>query len=400
MVKRSTRVYLGIASLLGLSAFISPAIGYVRFIIGVHIPYLQILSACLFLVFLWRLFLLGSGGLPFFTPLILYSWILLGALSFRQLLGFWEAYPLDAVGYIQTLALTLIYPWIYLLGGEALALIYDRSHAYVQTGYLLLLATTTIGAYEGFMATGNIYVLFSNYRTGMQFNYQTLGDSLGLLAVLSANSSGRISSMRLLVNALFISFTYSRSSLLAYLIAALAEINYKLNIKRYYTWGISLVYLALILSVTSYVLLTSSRHSLFDTAISRSKSIISMDDPSIKERLKIFESFPKMTSRYGLLGRFMYELSEQGRGYYVHNILSYWLEYGVFPFIILLIILFLVVVRQFTVFKTGNHTGLAVIIFVAVSVLLSRPYVWPYLWFGLGFASVFPHMKKSGLIRK
>jgi len=130
-------------------------------------------------------------------------------------------------------------------------------------------------------------------------------------------------------------------------------------------------------------------------ALSRYQGIVSLEDDSVRTRVQLVAEFPQLVLRYGLVGRFMYEVREKGKGMYVHSVLSYWLEYGVLIFLLVLTLLGLAFYRVINCGHPASPLAFNLLVFVTLSILFSRSYLWPYPWFALGFASALYERRTS-----
>ena len=86
-------------------------------------------------------------------------------------------------------------------------------------------------------------------------------------------------------------------------------------------------------------------------------------------------------------GKFLYEVErDQKPGGYIHSIKSYWAEYGLIVFILVLFLsAYLLVKMCICLFREKENPILSFIssytIYVVISLYFSRSYFSPYIWF-------------------
>lgn len=86
-----------------------------------------------------------------------------------------------------------------------------------------------------------------------------------------------------------------------------------------------------------------------------------------------------------LTGKVFRELELHGRyGFYSHNILSYWMQFGIIPFILIIFNIIILVFRIIKDILRDNYKEIELItgwtIFLLPEVLFSRSYTYPYIW--------------------
>lgn len=75
-------------------------------------------------------------------------------------------------------------------------------------------------------------------------------------------------------------------------------------------------------------------------------------------------------------------------GAYIHNILSFWRQFGLITFMGILGLLSMLGMRSFSIIKNRNEDGYLLVLFtiyVTLGMILSKSYVYPTLWFLFGF---------------
>ena len=93
-----------------------------------------------------------------------------------------------------------------------------------------------------------------------------------------------------------------------------------------------------------------------------------------------------------ILGRFGGQIDEFGFiGFYMHNILSYWRQFGLLVFFIFCILLFLFPLRinRVITFSTKGEKDLFqfLFLFTALNMLTSKAFEWYFVWLFVGLAA-------------
>lgn len=122
--------------------------------------------------------------------------------------------------------------------------------------------------------------------------------------------------------------------------------------------------------------------------LERISALFSGSDPSVQGRLELLGQGLHLLERHWLLGYFMNEVVEIGKGAYIHNWLSFWLAYGIGPFLLAAWLILSLMARSWRQ-REKSHMALltfCLLTFVLLEIILARSYIWPYFCFGLGFA--------------
>ena len=130
--------------------------------------------------------------------------------------------------------------------------------------------------------------------------------------------------------------------------------------------------------------------------------ILGSDDYSKSEREQLLATGLNELQNYWLLGKFMSEVEyNNGKtGKYIHNYLSFWKQFGFFPFIILFYIIFTNYIKLFILYIKNSirNPKLYFICYVTTFVLLeicfARSYQHPYIWMSVSGIPVFLRYKK------
>lgn len=118
----------------------------------------------------------------------------------------------------------------------------------------------------------------------------------------------------------------------------------------------------------------------------------------MQSRLELLRQGFHLLEQHWLLGYFMGEVMEAGKGAYIHNWLSFWLAYGIGPFVLSIWLLLSLVVKSWCQRKGASLAliGFNLLVFALLAISLFRSYIWPYFWFSLSFAgaSLLPSQRR------
>lgn len=123
--------------------------------------------------------------------------------------------------------------------------------------------------------------------------------------------------------------------------------------------------------------------------------VINLEDASLNARLIQFQEGFKILREKPILGEFMYEYRVFGTtGSYMHNMLSYWAEYGLINFLLIFVPYFFYLFRSYKYFVKYDDKVLKALffsgIYITLIILFSRSYVSMTFWvhYGLLMPSV------------
>lgn len=123
--------------------------------------------------------------------------------------------------------------------------------------------------------------------------------------------------------------------------------------------------------------------------------VINLEDASLNARLIQFQEGFKILREKPILGEFMYEYRVFGTtGSYMHNMLSYWAEYGLINFLLIFVPYFFYLFRSYKYFVKYDDKVLKALffsgIYITLIILFSRSYVSMTFWvhYGLLMSSV------------
>jgi O-antigen ligase len=114
-----------------------------------------------------------------------------------------------------------------------------------------------------------------------------------------------------------------------------------------------------------------------------------LSDNSLKGRLELFHLGMGNLRNSIFTGKFIGEWwNNEAAGGYIHNWLSFLSAYGLIPFIFFIFLIIYLFFLGFVSYnKSGNLLPLILLLFATIAIITSRSYVWPFIWFVLGFSS-------------
>lgn len=258
-------------------------------------------------------------------------------------------------------------------------------------GAIFLLTSTAI--WLGLRNYNNPIFYFVNYRDQTQFNYLILGDFTAVTGLLAFAEESRWNIYKKMMVFFLISgllfLQYSRTSFYLFIVVgtALLVLNRKKFIFQFLVVGI-------IFLITAASLNLSGLFSSDNPSIKRMAKLsqLSSDESWISRQYLLAEAGRSLSQRW-IFGRYMDEWWETGvLGGYAHNILSYWISYGLLPFLFLVDFLVRLSLKSMRIFlKTHVFLPAAFMAFGTIALLISRAYNWPLLYLVLGFVSAYPY---------
>ncbi|MGQ9695998.1 MAG: O-antigen ligase family protein [Thermodesulfobacteriota bacterium] len=382
--------------------FISPMVSYL--IYWDTLPKISLtifFSGWLFLTICFRLLLIFSGQLGIRNRYLALGYLLLIWISISQLI--WYPTISTQVGldtFLMTIAFTFVGAWLVFLGGESLAILKLTKYRFVQTtlliAYLILVLVVVNGVFKSYSLYEKLFYSFQNPASRGIYNYLSLADSLAIVGLLLLGICKADNIWRSLIlyvgTSIFLMFAYSRASFFFFLIcgSVFMIIRFWPKLKKHLL--IALLGLALVIFIMA--LLWSNQVAnkigfLMDPTIERINSLISGYDLSLQSRLELLKRGFHLLQRHWLLGGFMAEVLWLDRGEYIHNWLSFWISYGIGPFILSVWLLWGLLRRNLPHQNNYSITlaNFSILLFTLLSVALARSYIWPYFWFSIGFVA-------------
>lgn len=260
--------------------------------------------------------------------------------------------------------------------------------------------------FVGFMALSVLYGLYVNfiYRGNVMHIYQIHGNPQMYLLISNAvvvaglfiTSLVKISYRYLvfLIFFLFLFWCLSRSSLFLFLITFMFLEIYS---KRYFMFS-----LLSALPLLAYFIIPDFFHNIAYryTILLFNKE----EDLSYLSRAVLFDSGLESIYDNILFGYYGYEIIRDGdTGGYIHNIISYFAAYGLFYTVFLFLIFFVslyrvLVYREFLIQGIGLFC-LGYFIYAFLSVLLTKSYNWPDIYFSIVFLNAYIYFCEKRLER-
>ncbi|MCX8062832.1 MAG: O-antigen ligase family protein [Anaerolineales bacterium] len=401
----SVKIYWMWAAGLSLLYLASPIVSYLIFLELIpEVPLMVFFGGLLVPTFMVRLWFLLTGQLRFLNRESLFSFILLVWVSILQLL--W--YPIvsawiDPSDVLSTLALTFVIPWLLWLGGESLAYLLHRESftKIIVVVYLSLSCAVIYGIWQGYNLYGLLIMALQKQLTGEFYNsYIPLADSLAIVGLLLMGTR-RCNNVYVrlgvyITTAVLLIFTFSRAAFLTFVGVGLAFlwVSVQFRQKRQilgFILGAGIIILMLSLIMTDIPRKTMVYLEGVQYLIGRVRSLLAGTDNSFQLRSEFLTRGMESLKRHWLLGAFMNEAIEgEGKGTYIHNWLSFWISYGIGPFLLSLWCLVRLLIKSWKARRNSclSHLAFGLVLFCFVAVVAARSYIWPYIWFALGFAGV------------
>lgn len=399
---RLAQIYLVWAASLSLLYLSSPVISYLVFWdILPKVSLTLFLSVLLIPTFVIRLLLLLSDQLRFASRGLLLSFILLAWISILQFLWYpTVSTQLGQEDVLSTLALTFVVSWVLWLGGESLAFLLAQGLRWkwmVGIAYLCLICIVAYGLIKGFSIYGFLTLALQKPFSGEFYNYYIpLSDSLAIISLLLMGVTQpnkfypRVGIYAFTATLLL--FTFSRASLILFLIAGLTML-WMGSYQKYKRWSL------LCLAVGAILLVSLLTNSLYRDvgyfkgiyySIERVENIFAGTDLSSQRRVELLKEGLKAIKRYWLLGCFMNEAVESGKGTYIHNWLSFWISYGIGPFLLSLWCTITLLTKCWHMRRRSllSPSAFSLLLFSFLAIISARSYIWPYIWLTIGFAGV------------
>jgi len=398
------RYYLIWASGVLLLYLISPALSYLIFWgLLPKFSLTMVFSAFLVPTIFLRLLLLLTEQLSLRSRAFALSLVLLVWISVLQFL--WYPAIADEVGSKQifaTFAFTLVAAWVTLLGGEAFAYLVALKPRLVRMGILAAYASLGLvvfdGVLRGLRLHGLLLFAFQDPKSLEVYNYLALSDALaivGLLILSTREGSGFYGRLVLYFStAILLLFAFSRTSFLLFLLIGSAVCYLWSRPERRhrplkFLVSVSVLGAAILVIWQAVTLTGEDILERADVTLKRVTNLLSGEDMSFQMRGVLLKQGFVLLKEHWLLGHFMIEVLEIGRGAYVHNWLSFWLAYGIGPFLVSLWLMFSLLVRSWRMRKLTplGLMAFSLLGFCFLAIALSRSYIWPYIWFALGFTA-------------
>lgn len=222
-----------------------------------------------------------------------------------------------------------------------------------------------------------------------KFDYLSFSDrfAMATLFIISTIENKYLKILTSGTGILLLTFTLSRTSLYMFaLIIFIIYLKYFIKSKK----KLLIIYLLMLLAfITLYGFKDNFTSSGFISRDSRMGILLAdrESDGSYQGR-KLLKSMGEETIRENwFFGKFLYEVErDQKPGGYIHSIMSYWAEYGLIVFTLVLFLSAYLFVKMIICFFRKKESPVLVFIssytiYVVISLYISRSYFSPYIWF-------------------
>lgn len=221
------------------------------------------------------------------------------------------------------------------------------------------------------------------------FDYLSFSDrfAMATLFIISTIKNKYLKILTSVSGILLLTLTLSRTSLYMFTLIIFAIwLKYFINSKK----KLSIIYLMLFVTfIALYSFKDNLTASSFNNRDNRMGVLLTdrERDGSFQGR-KLLKTMGEETIRKNwFFGKFLYEVErDQKHGGYIHSIKSYWAEYGLIVFILVLFLSAYLLVKMSICFYREKENPILVFIFsytiyVVISLYFSRSYFSPYIWF-------------------
>ena len=217
-------------------------------------------------------------------------------------------------------------------------------------------------------------------------NYLEISDDVALTALLAFSlTKNRLGQLFVaLLGAVMLFATLSRTSFYIFVLVVTLVLAIR-NVKYLVVTGL------ILLLLVSETYLPVNLTLLSDNASNRMLRLVAdrLTDGSYQMRRLLLQEGIKDLHDTWLTGEFLLEAKEGHRGGYVHNWLSFWIAYGIGPFVLFCVLFVRSGLKSSIVLlHRSDYPFLlwlsAYALFTGLCIVFSRSYVYPYVWFALG----------------
>lgn len=363
----------------------APLIKYFEYVL--NFPRINI-TAIYTIIFLVTLSLnLYYYNKPFKDGIFSSFWLLV-MVSIIQIISFpWVVdYNNDGLHtYLTLISRTILQYWLFWFVGIHIYQIWNRDTFWRIMFFLWL-----------FLASLIIYSALSNKVFAIILNgqpiYLMLADSFAILSLFmlckTKNSTGQI--LIILITTICLFALFSRASLYCFVLTAILFL-YKQNKG----------FMLLILTTLFLLLFLGTNDEIAGNRMLR--MFYGVEDLSATMRQDHMEKGLDALSSTWFLGDFMGDIKQHfGKtGYYMHNYLSFWRQFGIVPFIAFSVILIFGSIRILKVWLKSeklNQVHLFLFhftVFALSEIIVARSFVTPYIWLSVGGLSLFSNNKNQ-----
>lgn len=225
-----------------------------------------------------------------------------------------------------------------------------------------------------------------------EVNYLAIGDNFAILSFLVFNNvTGNKKKILIAINSMLVLYLIgSRTSLIVFGLCILFYSTVNLLKTQSTCKNLAIIFLTMnVLIAALLMLLTISKNNFINLNDNRMFSLLTNNrenDYSYQARKKIFEIGIEQIKQNWFRGQVFIEY-QNGVGSYIHNIMSYWQEYGIVTFIILLFLCIKILTKNILDYCKVNNKKNEFLamnsIYIILCVFISRAYVNPLIWFAL-----------------
>ncbi len=281
----------------------------------------------------------------------------------------------DTNSIIKTLPDAIIHPWVFLLIGFYIQKIiannrYDKLIKILWGIYSLIIFFYSI--------TNSSFAILTK---GAQI-YLMLADSYALLSFLLIVKLDRRRIIYIIISAVLLFTLLSRTSFFLFLFSFIIFYLIYYPKQTIFVLTISVIAIGIFIVTLNY---TVSDRKLQEHRMLR--LLTKNEDHSRLKRVELLNEGIESIKENVLFGDFMGDIKEKNRtGNYIHNILSYWRQYGIFVFLGIIV---LTLLNYFTISrlflnkrKRTRYVGFLFLYstFFIAEIIIARSYLCAYIW--------------------
>jgi len=250
-----------------------------------------------------------------------------------------------------------------------------------------------------------LYGFLSNLNNTIGFKYSIeigeksglylfLGDTFAIysLIIISITKKNSYKIINFFIGILALYSISSRMSLIAYVVTVILYIAIQIVKSKYKKIAFGAFIFLIVLATLIYFNQDEIIKYLSESAPnSRVFSLLYLgkEDASVTGRSYLMQVGLAELKNNWFFGRFLYEVYFFGdTGYYIHNFLSIWAEYGLIPFLFFIIYISynFIKVTHMQLLNKGRFDNIMFLLacFTILSILFGRSYNFSYIWFVIG----------------
>lgn len=362
------------------------------------IPKMYINSILMMGIFLYLLlYLINMGQLRFNFTLgglggLLLIWTILIQIFTVPFIGNYSSNIYSIV--LKTMQSTILLAILMFASGSNIVELYYlfRKNRFVRVvTYILYILFTIAIVYGIFLNSRYSYKSFQLYHSlneNVSVLYPLIADNYAVftMLIISWTSTRRNKVIIAIMGVILLSATLSRSSFILYVASLLVYIllSRDKKLRRNFLICCVVILLVILLSGLWQQILSNIEYNRAIYFIGYGLS----GDTSYLGRQMYQNIGIKDLRNTWLFGSFMNEVKLFGaEGTYIHNWLSFWATYGLFPFLLFLLISIVGIYTITTIFRKYKNEIVDFVfiysVFAFSSILVTRAYTWPYIWFAI-----------------